>query len=577
MSSACIGEPFFGEYEGKHYCVLHFPDADKKEAFDAAMEKKQKANDFNYQGVWFPTGYWFIKLEIPTSANFSYAILNQVAFHKTIFRKDVHFNYATLKGVSFDSAVFVGSAHFDHTIFTDHARFDYASFNQKSDFSEAVFQGQASFRRTKFEGDANFWRCVFVKRVDFDEAVFNAHASFWPTRFGSTANFHAAKFAGASFGGSRFTDDVFFQSASFGGASFVGVEFSKQANFFSATFDGKAYFTSSSFKAMTQFQLATFCGETLFLSATFLGETDFRNVTFKDYIKFSGESGRGGFGDCASCNFEHARFEKPERVSFHTITIRPHWFLNIDPRRFELVDVKWFANLNRDLIAGEIQLLKERAKLEDEKRLELKDERRTNAEMFSDNFELEELAKEEAEEIRDNPAKRKESLYRLLSITCRHLAVNAEENHRYDEASDFRFWSMELKRKEGWGARGRLSVIILHSLYRHLSGYGEEIGRALGILLGIWLIFAFLYTQVGFISPPSLSTESEPRVYIADEVGNPLKPVKALGYSLAVMTLQRPDPRPLTSAASFTILAETILGPIQAALFALAVRRRFIR
>lgn len=165
----------------------------------------------------------------------------------------------------------------------------------------------------------------------------------------------------------------------------------------------------------------------------------------------------------------------------------------------------------------------------------------------------------------------------LRNFTCRHLAVNAEENHRYDEASDFRFWSMELRKKEGWRARGRLSVSILHSLYRHLSGYGEEIGRAFEILLGIWLIFAFLFTQVGFVRPPSLFSEAETGVYLADEVGNPLKPIKALGYSLAVMILQRPDPRPLTAAASFAVLAEMILGPIQAALFALAVRRRFMR
>lgn len=37
---ACEGEPFFGEHEGKRYCVLHFPDTDKKEAFDVAVQKK---------------------------------------------------------------------------------------------------------------------------------------------------------------------------------------------------------------------------------------------------------------------------------------------------------------------------------------------------------------------------------------------------------------------------------------------------------------------------------------------------------------------------------------------------------
>ncbi|HEY0350005.1 MAG TPA: hypothetical protein VGC60_17800, partial [Pyrinomonadaceae bacterium] len=65
--------------------------------------------------------------------------------------------------------------------------------------------------------------------------------------------------------------------------------------------------------------------------------------------------------------------------------------------------------------------------------------------------------------------------------------------------------------------------------------------------------------------------------YVTESVGIPQKPAKALAYSLAVITLQRPDPRPLTAAAWFAVLAETIFGPVQAALLILAVRRRFIR
>lgn len=165
--------------------------------------------------------------------------------------------------------------------------------------------------------------------------------------------------------------------------------------------------------------------------------------------------------------------------------------------------------------------------------------------------------------------------YRLLSIACRQLAVNAEENHRYDQASDFRFWSMELQRKEGWRARGRLPVGILHTLYRYLSGYGEEIGRAFLILVGVCLLLAVLYTWVGFVPPQPAAPQATS--HKTDEVGIPQKPAKALAYSLAVITLQRPDPRPLTASAWFAGLAETILGPIQAALAILAVRRRFMR
>jgi hypothetical protein len=48
-------------------------------------------------------------------------------------------------------------------------------------------------------------------------------------------------------------------------------------------------------------------------------------------------------------------------------------------------------------------------------------------------------------------------------------------------------------------------------------------------------------------------------------------------YSAAVMTFQRPDPRPATTAAHTVVLLQTILGPLQAALLALAIRRKFMR
>jgi hypothetical protein len=43
------------------------------------------------------------------------------------------------------------------------------------------------------------------------------------------------------------------------------------------------------------------------------------------------------------------------------------------------------------------------------------------------------------------------------------------------------------------------------------------------------------------------------------------------------MTFQKPEPRPTTTAAQALALFETILGPVQAALLALAIRRKFMR
>jgi hypothetical protein len=98
------------------------------------------------------------------------------------------------------------------------------------------------------------------------------------------------------------------------------------------------------------------------------------------------------------------------------------------------------------------------------------------------------------------------------------------------------------------------------------------------VLVGIWLLFALLYTQVGFARwEPRRSNEKEAMTEQRDEVGEPLKLKRALTYSFGVMTLQKPEPRPATTAAQSFVILETILGPLQAALLALAIRRKFMR
>lgn len=584
MRRACKGESFFGEHEGKRYCVFHFPGGDKRQAFDAAFEKKLSSKDFNYHGVWFPEGGWFSGLTIPEPAYFTSATFaGGASFRKTVFKTYAHFDHATFTGpatfryADFDSAVFEGPAYFEHATFDSNAQFDYATFESEVDFKNASFAERAGFRRVKFKAHVDFWRCTFRERVDFDEAVFSAYANFSPVRFGSVAWFRAAQFAGASFGGSRFGDEAVFSGCRFGAVSF-GAEFSKKADFRSARFDDIAYFSWAKFDTQAHFRLATFWSDALFGSATFTGETDFWSATFKDGVVFSAEHGKGGFSERASCDFQHARFERPERVSFHTLTLRPHWFLNVDPRKFEFVAVRWSGILSRDLIDSEIGELRRKDGQRRKEELSRKAEAKRNAERFGDEWEKDELETDEAEDAQTSKVadERKASFHHLMSIACRQLAANAEENHRYDEASDFRFWSMELRRKEGWRARQRLSVSILHTLYRYLSGYGENIGTALGWLIAIWLFFAIIYTQVGFVQPVPPSA-AEPGTNTVQEVSQLERCREALAYSLAVMILQKPEPRPRTTTAKFAVLAETIFGPILAALFALAVRRRFMR
>ena len=165
--------------------------------------------------------------------------------------------------------------------------------------------------------------------------------------------------------------------------------------------------------------------------------------------------------------------------------------------------------------------------------------------------------------------------HRLFAIACRHLAVNAEENHRYAEASKFRYMAMDARRLESLlgFAPWRLSW-----WYWLASRYGERVLRAFVVLIGILLVSAGMYTKVGFARwEPKPASEVDGAIAKRDDMGAPLQFSRALTYSAGVMTLQKPEPRPATTAAQTVVLLETILGPVQAALLALAIRRKFMR
>jgi len=88
--------------------------------------------------------------------------------------------------------------------------------------------------------------------------------------------------------------------------------------------------------------------------------------------------------------------------------------------------------------------------------------------------------------------------HRMLTIICRQLAVNAEENYQFEDASNFRYMAMEAQRRDQFPglAFGRLSF-----WYWVASGFGERVLRACLILLGIWLLAGLFYTRVGFAFP----------------------------------------------------------------------------
>src|SRR5438132_8207318 len=129
VRSACAGEPFYREHQGKRYCVLHFPSKEKSADFQEALERKLQNEDFNFRGVWFPDEVSFT----------SFYFTGEVVFAQATFSAMADFSYSTFSAkADFNSASF-GSAYFRHV-----------TFGADADFNSASFRARAYFRFCSF-------------------------------------------------------------------------------------------------------------------------------------------------------------------------------------------------------------------------------------------------------------------------------------------------------------------------------------------------------------------------------------------------------------------------------------------
>ena len=170
--------------------------------------------------------------------------------------------------------------------------------------------------------------------------------------------------------------------------------------------------------------------------------------------------------------------------------------------------------------------------------------------------------------------------HRLLSIACRQLADNAETNHRYHEASRLRYSSFDARRIE------RFYGFIFWRVdwwYWLASGYSERVLQAFIVFVVLIGLFTIGYKNSDF-DPTSKTAITKPIPMAASSSPDiPDRQPRRLGwreaalYSFNVSILQKPDPKPMGLWGNALVSLETVLGPAQAALLALALRRRFMR
>jgi hypothetical protein len=210
--------------------------------------------------------------------------------------------------------------------------------------------------------------------------------------------------------------------------------------------------------------------------------------------------------------------------------LKPRWFVNVDSRKFEFTDAVFDYDLKDD---------------------------------------LERMVKT----VRGAP-------HRLLAIACRQLADNAETNHRYHEASRLRYSSFDARRIERFYG---FSFWRLDWWYWLASGYGENVLRAFTVFVVLIGLCTIGYKNADFdptsktaiIKPMPAATSPSPD--IPDTQPRRLGWRESALYSFNVSILQKPEPKPKGLWGTTLVSLETSLGPAQAALLALALRRRFMR
>jgi len=142
----------------------------------------------------------------------------------------------------------------------------------------------------------------------------------------------------------------------------------------------------------------------------------------------------------------------------------------------------------------------------------------------------------------------------LFKESYQDLKQRHQDQGDHGKAGDFHYGEMEMKRCEyRWPRR----VLCLEFLYWFLSGYGTRPLRAFVVLILMALISSWGYWVT---NGEAFSDFSE-----------------SLRFSIEVMTLQRPSVSELSEAGGWIKAVQAIAGPVQIALFALALRMRLKR
>ena len=588
---------------------------------------KQNVDEKNldFSGSRFENGCKFFRSKILCAADFSHSIIDDIrdptkrnSTGTSDDKPGANFIDVEFGKVTFNNAAIKRRSDFSSARFNGDCKFEYATFEGWTEFTEAKFNmpteiHSTSFKKCAFVSSVRFEKSEFYQKVSFDDVRFNSGLDP-STNFKSFANFVNCKFHGLTtfnkvvflkvarfwdakfYNNCYFTDATFKNTAQFKNAKFFKVADGKHgdltvASFESASFEKSAFFTTAEFHSNANFSsVDSFDGSRLIFSGTtFYSQAQFKNARLNGHIVFTANkfSPNNVFSNEKGLDLDGTRIKNPKNLVFHSISLDPKWFTGIDSTEFDFINCKWPV-LDRFSLS-------------------------------SIHTYLNSYKKEKTEDRR----------LAVLRISLWNLAENAQKNNRFSEASKLRRLAFETE-KEGrrelyrsWKndlgplVKTQIKCISLfsegrqllkeilrnlwfhpfdfpHFIYRYVSGYGENWFRALFILLFLVVIFFpttyyFLpFKTCGVDRPIGFSLAiCDAKERFQDEActckqDNEFTSIEHIGHSLhqsvAAATLHEVEyRRPMSEGGEYALAAERILAPIQLALLALAIRRKFMR
>lgn len=368
-----------------------------------------------------------------------------------------------------------------------------------------------------------------LKSCNLSGIAFEGNIDF--TRFNSLppVDFSFAKFNGeVIFSGVTFSRKADFRSAEFSGGANFSKTTLKEGLFSGAIFSKEVDFSGTKFVGIANFFMANFRGATYFFRATFGAKADFTGVAFR-WVNFL-EATLNRDANFMGTSIEGGDFRKiiiKEKVRFEGINLKEISLIDTDLRMIDFINCMWPEKFGRYVLYDEIELLRKITK---------------KGKDFNDKN------------------KKVENLYRQLK-------QKYKEEHNEPEVSNWHYGEKEMQRKGStWKS---FSFYLLH-LYWLSSGYGERPVRA-GIILSLLIIvISVLFGLTGIKSITDNSSVIKINEWPAD--------IWNFGYFKATIEYATFESKPTFIPENwFLRIAAKLLIPLQAALFALALRNRFRR